>query len=65
MRRRATAMCQVAGVGEVGTEAPHPAAIQAAVDDVRSGAAFQESAYADSVQDFVAAPQQQQQQPQQ
>lgn len=61
VRRRAAAMCQVAGVGEVGAEAPHPAAIQAAVDDVRSGAAFQESAYADSVQDYVRAPQQQQQ----
>jgi hypothetical protein len=46
-------MCQIAGVGEVGGEDPHPAAVQSAMADVRSGAAFQESAYADSVADHV------------
>ncbi len=46
-------MCQFAGVGEVGAQEPHPAAMQATLNDVRSGAAFRESAYADSVADYV------------
>ncbi|PRW60160.1 zinc finger CCCH domain-containing 56-like [Chlorella sorokiniana] len=52
-RRRAAAMCQIAGVGEVGAEEPHPAAMQAAMNEVRSGAAFRDSPYADGVADLV------------
>lgn len=52
-RRRASTVCQMAGVGEAGGEEMRPAAVQAAMADVRSGAAFRESAYADSVTDYV------------
>ena len=52
-RRRAAAMCQISGVGEVGAEEPHPAAMQAAMNEVRSGAAFRDSPYADGVADLV------------
>ncbi len=52
-RRRAAAMCQIAGVGEVGSEQPHPAAMQAAMNEVRSGAAYRDSPYADGVADLV------------
>lgn len=52
-RRRASAMCQIAGVGEVAQQEPHPGAMQAAMGEVRSGAAFRGSAYADSVADYV------------
>ena len=59
-------MCQLTGVGEVAGDEPHPAAMQAAMNDVRSGAAFRESPYADSVADFVQPqPAQQPAQPQQ
>lgn len=40
-------MCQIAGVGEVGAEEPRPEAVAGALNDVRSGAAFQESPYSD------------------
>lgn len=50
-------MCQIAGVGEVGAEEPHPAAMQAAMNEVRSGAAFRDSPYADGVSDLVRAQQ--------
>lgn len=56
-RRRAAAMCQIAGVGEVGAEEPHPAAMQAAMNEVRSGAAFRDSPFADGVSDLVRAQQ--------
>lgn len=46
-------MCQISGVGEVGAEDPHPAAMQAAMNEVRSGAAFRDSPYADGVADLV------------
>ncbi|KAL4854994.1 Zinc finger CCCH domain-containing protein 39 [Chlorella vulgaris] len=52
-RRRATAMCRIAGVGPVGGEEARPGSMQAAMGEVRSGAAFKESAYADSVADYV------------
>lgn len=55
-------MCQIAGVGEVGAEEPHPAAMQAAMHDVRSGAAFRDSPYADSVADYLHPQQEQAQQ---
>ena len=53
-------MCQIAGVGEGGGGEEggddHPAAMQTAMADVRSGAAFQATPYADSVADFVRPP---------
>ncbi|KAL4458445.1 hypothetical protein ABPG75_013310 [Micractinium tetrahymenae] len=55
-RRRATAMCQLAGVGDAAGEEVPPGAMQAAMADMRSGAAARDSPYADSVAHLVPAP---------
>ncbi|GAB4822026.1 hypothetical protein N2152v2_009072 [Parachlorella kessleri] len=49
---RVRAMCVLVGVGE-GDLKPDPSAVQAAVVAARSGSAFHESAYADSIESFV------------
>ncbi len=54
-RRRATAMCQLAGVGDAGSQELQPGAMQAAMADLHSKAAAQESPYADAVTDYVPA----------
>lgn len=55
-RRRATAMCQLAGVGDAGGQELQPGTMQAAMADLRSEAALRESPYADSVADYVRGP---------
>jgi hypothetical protein len=45
-------MCALVGVGDPGTE-PDPSAVQAAVMAARSGSAFLETAYADSIETFM------------
>ena len=45
-------MCTLLGVGEL-PDRPDPSAVQAAVQAARSGAAFSESAYADSIESYM------------
>lgn len=49
---RVRAMCALLGVGEA-LGKPDPAAVQAAMMATRSGVAFQETAYADSIETFI------------
>lgn len=55
-RRRATAVCALAGVGDAAGQEVPASVMQAAMADVRSEAAVRESPYADSVSDFVHGP---------
>lgn len=52
-RRRAATMCQLTGVGEAGGEEASPRTMQAALGEVRSGAAYRESPYSDGVSEYL------------
>ena len=46
-------MCQLTGVGEAGGEEASPRTMQAALGEVRSGAAYRESPYSDGVSEYL------------